>query len=111
MTGFKFAPAVLGALSAAMLATGLTVGLAAAAHAEPIDDYVECVKQHPDNIGRETCCVLHDGTWEGTGCIYTSHVSVSDSRLNTDNPGPTVGPKPPVGRGVKDLPAVQSSLS
>ena len=109
MTGFKLAPAVLGAVSAAMLTTGLTVGLAAAAHAEPIDDYVECVKQHPDNIGRETCCILHDGSWEGTGCIYVTHTNVSES--NDGNTGP-VGPKPPVGpKRVLQPSRTQASLS
>jgi hypothetical protein len=55
-------------LATAGLMTGLAIGLAATANAEPIGQigdeagFNECVKEHPDDEGFAVCCVFYGGS-------------------------------------------------
>jgi hypothetical protein len=61
-------------MASATLATGLAVGFAAATHAQPNHsaptEYWECVADHPDKVGAETCCVFYGGTWDPSHYMY-----------------------------------------
>jgi hypothetical protein len=55
-------------LATAALTTGLAIGLAATANAEPIGQigdeagFNECIKEHPDEEGFAVCCVFYGGS-------------------------------------------------
>ncbi|WP_142392616.1 hypothetical protein [Mycobacterium sp. 3519A] len=97
----------------ATLATGLAVGFATAAQAQPNNnpwsDYADCVSEHPDKVGQETCCILYGGTWDPSQYLYECSLdrgeqpkplrSVPDDAAAlpdlTVNPGPVTPPKGP----------------
>jgi hypothetical protein len=60
--------------ASATLGLGIAIGFAAAAHAQPnnstMSDYWECVADHPDKVGAETCCVFYGGTWDPSQYLY-----------------------------------------
>ncbi|MFG1929401.1 hypothetical protein ACGFK1_01930 [Mycobacterium sp. NPDC048908] len=94
-------------IASATLATGLAVGFAAAAHAQPnnstMSDYWECVADHPYKVGAETCCVFYGGTWDPSQYLYECSLDRGEapkSKLDTMpglsvDPGPTAPPKGP----------------
>ena len=99
-------------MASAALATGLAVGFAAATHAQPnnstMNDYWECVADHPDKVGAETCCVFYGGTWDPSHYMYECSLDRGEeakSRLTparvdslpelTIDPGPSAPPKGP----------------
>lgn len=97
-------------MASATLATGLAVGFAAAAHAQPANpwsDYADCVQEHPDKIGQETCCILYGGTWDPSQYLYecsldrgerpkpVAAVEIGSLPELSVNPGPAALPKGP----------------
>jgi hypothetical protein len=86
-------------LTAATLAAGLALGLAANAGAQPAsDDFWECAASH-DDIG--VCCVFYGGDYdERTGECWIDDAA----QLQEANPGPSVPPKHRVPTRVDRLP-------
>ncbi|OBF39455.1 hypothetical protein A5724_08620 [Mycobacterium sp. ACS1612] len=91
-------------MASAALATGLAVGFAAAADAQPnnstMSDYWECVADHPDKVGAETCCIFYGGTWDPSQYMYECSLDRGEppkSTLDTVSvdPGTSAPPKGP----------------
>jgi hypothetical protein len=85
-------------LATASMTTGLAIGLAANAHAGAYND---CVSQHPDRYGMETCCAFYGGTMEKVDGMVRCHfddVSEAKSGVQSDRlgsmPDLTVTPGP-----------------
>ncbi|HEV7419218.1 MAG TPA: hypothetical protein VGO30_05165 [Mycobacterium sp.] len=78
-------------LAATALAAGLSIGLAAAAGAQPVsDDFWECAADHQDTDGIGVCCVFYGGDYdERTGECW-----IDDAAAATRSPdaGPTKHP-------------------
>lgn len=91
-------------LATAAMTTGLAVGLAATATAQPVsDDFWECAADHQDTDGIGVCCVFYGGTYDDkTGECWIDH----EAKLEEANPGPGVPPKRPVLTRLPNLQAV-----
>lgn len=94
-------------LAATALAAGLSIGLAAAAGAQPVsDDFWECAADHQDTDGIGVCCVFYGGDYdERTGECWIDH----EAKLEEANPGASVPPKHPVLTRMDRLPVYAMS--
>ena len=102
--------------ASATLALGVAIGFAAASHAQPNNsvnpDYLDCVINHPDKVGAETCCVFYGGTWDPSHYLYECSLDRGESvRSRLDampglsvNPGPSAPPRVP--KATTDMPVV-----
>lgn len=104
-------------MASATLVLGAAIGFAAATHAQPSNsvntDYLECVIDHPDKVGAETCCVFYGGTWDPSHYMYECSLDRAESLRSRGleampglsvNPGPPAPPKVP--KVTTDMPVV-----
>jgi hypothetical protein len=78
-------------MASATLTAGVAIGFAAATNAAPnnstLSDYADCVLEHPDKVGHETCCIFYGGTWDESNYLYECSLDRGEAPKSRLTPG------------------------